>query len=145
MVIITAVILILIPKLLVECKIFDFHSDNSLFPPFIQKISNYRTQDYLIKLLKRNLEGKYRKCLCPRKPKQCLEYGRPRPKDFICEAEGTFPNPYNCRQFYICFRSEMPPIEVTCPRGFAFDSEDRKCTRRRMARHYRRNRTYGNL
>ncbi|KAJ3657775.1 hypothetical protein Zmor_009557 [Zophobas morio] len=140
-----------------ESKIVDFNSDNSLFHPFVQKIRNYRSKDYLIKLLKRNLEQKLRKnrrqydekpepektkckchCKCTEKTfrKRCGHCQHPRPqqhppyKPFVCESEGSFADPSSCRQFYICFHKEQDPIEVTCPRGFAFDSAEGKCTRR---------------
>ncbi|KAJ3631692.1 hypothetical protein MTP99_012806 [Tenebrio molitor] len=157
-------------------KIMDFNSDNPLFHPFVQKIRNYRSKDYLIKLLKRNLEQKLRKnrklsddkletqdrtdeklekskcncnCKCNNRnfKKRCEHCEHCHSgdaesnhfKNFVCEREGSFANPNSCRQFYICFHNEMDPIEVTCPKGFAFDSDEGKCSRK-AARECKKNR-----
>ncbi|XP_044254571.1 uncharacterized protein LOC123005044 [Tribolium madens] len=153
-------------------RIVDFSSDNSLFHPFVQKMRNYRSKDYLIKLLKRNLEQKLRKirklneekmegqfrenakvdkpkcncnCKCNERNfrkrcehcEHCSAGGGIETttesehfKNFVCQQEGSFANPDSCRQFYICFHNEPEPIGVTCPKGFAFDSAERKCTRK---------------
>lgn len=240
------VLLFLSPEMS-HSRIVDFSSDNSLFHPFVQKIRNYRSKDYLIKLLKRNLEQKLRKnrmlydqkvddhyranekldrpkcncnCKCNERNfnKRCEhcehcsnsnngensnpcsqnmeggtgspcshnkegetdticsnnneggagnpegeignplsspedEFGNPSSsntedqannpcsnnnnnehkdnfKHFVCQKEGSFANPINCRQFYICYHNDTEPIDVTCPKGFAFDTTERKCTRK---------------
>lgn len=85
--------------------------------------------------------GKCEKCNCKCRNfgKRCDECGHfetiptTTPSDsctrpFVCESEGNFPNPENCQEFYICFHNEKEPFEVVCPKGFAFDSNESKCS-----------------
>lgn len=49
--------------------------------------------------------------------------------------EGTFGDPNNCNEFFICHRkdrsgSTLESIKLTCPKGTAFDKSVNKCTRR---------------
>ncbi|KAG5870261.1 hypothetical protein JTB14_012271 [Gonioctena quinquepunctata] len=49
----------------------------------------------------------------------------------VCFNPGTFPNPNNCTDFFICQKlgntSELEKVDMSCPKGMAFDRKENKC------------------
>nr|CAD7463395.1 unnamed protein product [Timema tahoe] len=76
--------------------------------------------------------------LCDIKTHTCTTEGgstckKPRPDDysFTCQTSGTFPDPFDCTKYYVCYvnstKNEEPIIDGTCPEGSAFDVHTLSC------------------
>nr|CAD7202728.1 unnamed protein product [Timema douglasi] len=86
--------------------------------------------------------------LCDSRTHTCTPEGgttckKPRPDDysFTCQTSGTFPDPFDCTKYYVCYVNSTENgeaiIDGTCPGGSAFDvltlscalpNTDRVCT-----------------
>lgn len=60
------------------------------------------------------------------------------PEAFMCTKEGTFGDPGNCDDFFICHRKSrsdptLKSIKMSCPDGTAFDEDVKQCTERARA------------
>lgn len=54
---------------------------------------------------------------------------------FKCVRSGTFANPDNPNEFYICHKQaeyDFEKIKLSCPRGMTFDKRIKKCSHRRF-------------
>nr|XP_023020653.1 uncharacterized protein LOC111509191 isoform X2 [Leptinotarsa decemlineata] len=53
-------------------------------------------------------------------------------ESFTCVKPGSYPNPDNCTDFFICHKNGAIPglerVKMSCPSGQAFDYKEHKCT-----------------
>lgn len=52
---------------------------------------------------------------------------------FKCPSIGIYPNPFNCRSYYMCsFETErdISSVEILCPNGWAFDPFTGRCSKK---------------
>lgn len=48
---------------------------------------------------------------------------------FNCHAIGVFPDPFNCRKYYMC-NKHLVHLEAQCSNEYAFDPSTNRCTRK---------------
>lgn len=53
---------------------------------------------------------------------------------FTCTGTGTYPDPDNCKTYYICTAAGAEAFLMSCPTGYAFDSINKNCKKAPLAK-----------